>query len=86
MVPDQKHDLSSQHRERDGQLTEVLDSCPLAGPGGLAEACAGFGITSQEACFVLEAGVTGSVSLLAGNSVGDFEVVPWIGGLARFTD
>jgi hypothetical protein len=64
----------------------ALDSCPLADPDGLAEVWAGFGITSQEACFVLEAAVTGSVSLLPGISDGDFEVVPWIGGLARFTD
>jgi hypothetical protein len=61
----------------------ALDSCP---PDGLAELCAGFGITSQEACFVLEAAVTGSVSLLAGMSEGNFEVVPWMGGLARFTE
>ena len=67
-------------------LTVTLDSCPPTDPDGLAEVCAGFGITSQDACFVLEAAVTGSVCLLGGISDGDFGVVPWIGGLVRFTD
>jgi len=64
----------------------TFDSWAAAGPDELAEVCAGFGITSQDACFVLEGAVAGSVCLLGSISDGDLEVVPWIGGLTRFTD
>jgi hypothetical protein len=71
---------------RDNLLTVTFDSCPPDGPDELAEVWAGFGITSQDACFVLEGVVAGSVCLLGSTSDGDLEVVPWIGGLARFAD
>ena len=51
-------------------------SCPLAGPGELAEdVCAVFGITSHDACLVLEADVVGSVCLLPSPSDEGLEVV-----------
>ena len=53
-----------------------LVSCPLAGPGELAEdVCAVFGITSHDACLVLEADVVGSVCLLPSPSDEGLEVV-----------
>lgn len=62
-------------------------SCPLACPGELAEGvCAVFGITSHDACLVLEADVVGSVCLLPRPSDDGLEAVPWMGGLARLTD
>lgn len=52
-------------------------SCPLAGPGELAEdVCAAFGITSHDACLVLGADVVGSVCLLPSPSDEGLEVVP----------
>lgn len=70
-------------RSLDGALT--FDSCP-PDANELAEALAVFGITSQDACFVLEGAVVGSVCLFGSTSDGDLELVPWIGGLARFID
>lgn len=70
-------------RSLDGTLT--FDSCP-PDADELPEVCAAFGITSQDACFVLEGAVVGSVCLLGSTSDGGLEDVPWIGGLARFTD
>lgn len=68
-------------------MTFVFVSCPPACPGGLTEeVCVAFGITSQDACFVLEVAGTGSVCLLPSTSDGDLEVGLWIGGLARFND
>jgi len=66
----------------------TFSSCPPVGPEELAEVFTGFGITSQDACFVLEGegAVVGSVCLLGGTSDGCLEVVPWIGGLALFID
>jgi hypothetical protein len=61
-------------RSLDGAVT--FDSCPLDGPDELAELCAGFGITSQDACFVLEGAMAGSGCLLGSISDGDLEVVP----------
>jgi hypothetical protein len=61
-------------------------NCPPDGPDELAEVCGGFGMTNQDACFVLEGAMAGSVCLLGSTSDGDLELVPWIGGLARFTD
>jgi len=78
-------------RESDAARARSLDgavnlvSCPLACPGELAAGvCAGFGITSQDACFVLEVAGTGSVCRLPSPSDEYLEVVPWMGGLARF--
>ena len=64
----------------------IFDSCPPDGPGEVAEGCADFGITSQDACFVLVGVIAGSVCLLGSISDEDLEVVPCIGGLARFPD
>jgi hypothetical protein len=86
MVPDQRVLPLPLTSFRDSLLTLTFDSCPPDGPDELAEVCAAFGITSQDACFVLEGAVEGSVCLLGSTSDGDLEAVPWIGGLARFTD
>ena len=59
----------------------TFDSSLPTGPDDLADVCAGFGITSQDTCLVLDGAVTGSICLLASVSDGDFDVIPWTGGV-----
>ncbi|KAH9984801.1 hypothetical protein BJV77DRAFT_965925 [Russula vinacea] len=49
------------------EASDVIDAC--------------FGITSQDTCLVLDGAVTGSICLLASVSDGDFDVIPWTGGV-----